>query len=141
MDVSVVDPSHCCPSFEKVINQLNNPFMRIHTFRCAHFFHDPPMKKCLVERGRADLGFCRTFSSVPRCSVSAILQSKKINVRSFASTATTPNQTRAAIFAEELQEIRERALKGGGKVRIDAQHKKGKLTARERIEVLLGCHF
>ena len=26
---------------------------------------------------------------------------------------------------------------GGGKKRIDAQHKKGKLTARERIEVLL----
>ena len=26
---------------------------------------------------------------------------------------------------------------GGGKKRIEAQHKKGKLTARERIEVLL----
>ena len=26
---------------------------------------------------------------------------------------------------------------GGGQARIDAQHKKGKLTARERIELLL----
>src|SRR6478736_8899546 len=29
------------------------------------------------------------------------------------------------------------ALLGGGQKRIDAQHKKGKLTARERIELLL----
>ena len=29
------------------------------------------------------------------------------------------------------------ALLGGGQARIDAQHKRGKLTARERIDVLL----
>ena len=36
-----------------------------------------------------------------------------------------------------LEEKRELARKGGGKKRIDAQHGKGKLTARERIELLL----
>ena len=37
----------------------------------------------------------------------------------------------------QLQEKREAALLGGGQTRIDAQHAKGKLTARERIELLL----
>ncbi len=37
----------------------------------------------------------------------------------------------------ELEEKRERARLGGGQHRIDAQHGKGKLTARERIELLL----
>jgi len=37
----------------------------------------------------------------------------------------------------QLEEKREEARMGGGKNRIDTQHKKGKLTARERIEVLL----
>ncbi len=36
-----------------------------------------------------------------------------------------------------LEEQRARARLGGGQRRIDAQHAKGKLTARERIEVLL----
>ena len=36
-----------------------------------------------------------------------------------------------------LEEKRRKALEGGGKKRIDAQHKKGKLTARERIDLLL----
>jgi propionyl-CoA carboxylase beta chain len=37
----------------------------------------------------------------------------------------------------ELEQKRDRARQGGGSKRIDAQHDKGKLTARERIEVLL----
>ena len=36
-----------------------------------------------------------------------------------------------------LEEKRRKAREGGGKNRIDAQHKKGKLTARERIDLLL----
>ncbi len=36
-----------------------------------------------------------------------------------------------------LREQKEKALLGGGQKRIDAQHKKGKLTARERVELLL----
>ncbi len=38
---------------------------------------------------------------------------------------------------EELEKKRELAKLGGGKKRIETQHAKGKLTARERIEVLL----
>src|ERR1700744_1139173 len=37
----------------------------------------------------------------------------------------------------ELEKRRERARLGGGKARIEAQHAKGKLTARERLELLL----
>jgi acetyl-CoA carboxylase carboxyltransferase component len=37
----------------------------------------------------------------------------------------------------ELRRRREEALLGGGQKRIDAQHKKGKLTARERLDLLL----
>jgi len=38
---------------------------------------------------------------------------------------------------KQLRKLREKANLGGGKKRIEAQHKKGKLTARERIELLL----
>ena len=38
---------------------------------------------------------------------------------------------------EILEERRAEARLGGGQARIDAQHKKGKLTARERLELLL----
>ncbi|PWH84632.1 acyl-CoA carboxylase subunit beta [Brumimicrobium oceani] len=38
---------------------------------------------------------------------------------------------------KKLIEKREEALLGGGQARIDSQHKKGKLTARERITLLL----
>jgi len=37
----------------------------------------------------------------------------------------------------ELEERRKRARLGGGQKRIDSQHSKGKLTARERIDVFL----
>ena len=38
---------------------------------------------------------------------------------------------------EKLEERRARARAGGGEARIDAQHKRGKLTARERLELLM----
>ncbi len=38
---------------------------------------------------------------------------------------------------DPLQKARQQALTGGGAKRIQAQHSKGKLTARERIELLL----
>ena len=38
---------------------------------------------------------------------------------------------------EQLEKKRQAARLGGGPKRIEAQHKKGKLTARERIELLL----
>uniref|UniRef100_A0A7S3LK18 Propionyl-CoA carboxylase beta chain, mitochondrial n=1 Tax=Aplanochytrium stocchinoi TaxID=215587 RepID=A0A7S3LK18_9STRA len=51
------------------------------------------------------------------------------------------NQIRCATilsgFDKILAETRERSMLGGGQNRIDNQHNKGKLTARERIELLL----
>src|SRR5262245_58121447 len=38
---------------------------------------------------------------------------------------------------DELERRRAEARLGGGQARIDAQHKRGKLTARERIELLM----
>jgi acetyl-CoA carboxylase carboxyltransferase component len=38
---------------------------------------------------------------------------------------------------KELMDMREKARLGGGEKRIDSQHKKGKFTARERIDMLL----
>ncbi|MDX5405226.1 MAG: acyl-CoA carboxylase subunit beta, partial [Bacteroidota bacterium] len=38
---------------------------------------------------------------------------------------------------QKLHDIRKEALKGGGEKRIQSQHDKGKLTARERIHLLL----
>lgn len=40
-------------------------------------------------------------------------------------------------IVEKLEHKRQAARSGGGQKRVDAQHAKGKLTARERIEVLL----
>lgn len=38
---------------------------------------------------------------------------------------------------DQITDKRQKALNGGGAKRIENQHKKGKLTARERIEILL----
>ena len=38
---------------------------------------------------------------------------------------------------KRLDEMRARAREGGGKERIQKQHDKGKLTARERLDILL----
>lgn len=38
---------------------------------------------------------------------------------------------------EKLEEMRREAQLGGGQSKVDAQHEKGKLTARERLELLL----
>jgi len=39
--------------------------------------------------------------------------------------------------SEKLKEMRKKAHEGGGPQRIETQHKKGKLTARERLDILL----
>ena len=38
---------------------------------------------------------------------------------------------------EKLESLRQKAKLGGGEKRIVSQHAKGKLTARERVEILL----
>ncbi len=53
------------------------------------------------------------------------------------------NRTAHLTFMSELLEQEYKIKKGGGEKRIDSQHKRGKLTARERIEQLMdkGSHF
>src|SRR6056297_2550910 len=46
-------------------------------------------------------------------------------------------ETQMKDILEQLEARRGEARIGGGQRRIDSQHSKGKLTARERIEVLL----
>lgn len=56
-----------------------------------------------------------------------------------SSTAAQLNEDPSlmkAAFRERLEEETQKALKGGGRARIDKQHAKGSLTARERIEIL-----
>ena len=53
-----------------------------------------------------------------------------------ASSQVSSTGTMQEIF-RRLQEKREAARIGGGLKRVEAQHKKGKLTARERLDVLL----
>jgi propionyl-CoA carboxylase beta chain len=47
------------------------------------------------------------------------------------------SQSAHALKFAELERKNQEALLGGGQPRIDAQHKKGKLTARERLQLLL----
>ena len=60
----------------------------------------------------------------------------------FLSTNTVEFKSNSAvglknIFRHRLESAKESALLGGGDVRIETQHKRGKLTARERISLLL----
>ena len=51
-------------------------------------------------------------------------------------TSSSPMVLKAA-FRQRLERIRETAELGGGQKRIDAQHARGKLTARERVNLLV----
>ncbi|PQJ35382.1 methylmalonyl-CoA carboxyltransferase [Salinibacter sp. 10B] len=52
------------------------------------------------------------------------------------TSSTTDAQTHRELY-EDLQHRREEAAKGGGDARIERQHEKDKLTARERLDILL----
>jgi propionyl-CoA carboxylase beta chain len=73
------------------------------------------------------------FSSLVRGNASGV--AKGSYSRSFAALPTA--EEIRSNFAVKLASERERALMGGGAARIETQHKKGKLTARERIGLLL----
>jgi 3-methylcrotonyl-CoA carboxylase beta subunit len=53
------------------------------------------------------------------------------------SGPATKQPTRLRELTEELQQLEARLRLGGGPEKIDRQHQQGKLTARERIELLL----
>ena len=53
------------------------------------------------------------------------------------STPELSGEKNTAEKIAELHDLKEAATLGGGQARIEAQHKKGKLTARERLDLLL----
>ena len=65
-------------------------------------------------------------------TASSLFSSK---LRSFSSSADDPSALKAR-FNERLQEERTKSLQGGGQDRIDRQHARGSLTARERLDLL-----
>ncbi|MEX1024774.1 MAG: acyl-CoA carboxylase subunit beta [Planctomycetota bacterium] len=50
---------------------------------------------------------------------------------------STDQRVETESAGERLHRMREEALAGGGEARIEAQHAKGKLTARERVDLLV----
>src|ERR1044071_2153138 len=50
---------------------------------------------------------------------------------------TNQNQKRLYVLTGELRELEAKLRLGGGPDKIDRQHEQGKLTARERLELLL----
>ena len=55
-----------------------------------------------------------------------------------AANATSSSYARTRIpFRDKLEGLSKQALEGGGPARVAAQHAKGKLTARERLHLLL----
>lgn len=59
---------------------------------------------------------------------------KALSTYSADSSSITGLKT---VFRKRLADARTAALLGGGQKRIDTQHARGKLTARERLELLL----
>src|SRR5258707_14493908 len=51
--------------------------------------------------------------------------------------ATARTVPRMRVLAKELLEVESKIKLGGGPDKIDRQHQQGKLTARERIDLLL----
>jgi len=73
-------------------------------------------------------------SILPRLSLSRALLSCRTPRRWMSSSVQGAAHT--IRVQNRIEETRSTAKLGGGQKRIDTQHKKGKLTARERIEVL-----
>lgn len=72
---------------------------------------------------------------------SVILKQRRLFGSSSSSTTTVaPGASIVSLkgaFRKRLEQVREQSLEGGGKKRIDTQHARGKLTARERLSLLL----
>lgn len=58
-------------------------------------------------------------------------------MKSEVRPASTESRTRLRNLAAELQRLEAKLRRGGGPDKIERQHQQGKLTARERVELLL----
>ncbi|PVU87750.1 hypothetical protein BB559_002701 [Furculomyces boomerangus] len=76
----------------------------------------------------------RLSSNILRRSIPRALYARPIFPR--VRTYATPN-TKATAVLQKIDSKRKESIVGGGQKRIDSQHAKGKLTARERVELLV----
>ena len=82
-------------------------------------------RSCLSAGNSSGLQVCSSFKN-------SLLINKRDYVEGLA-----PSVLNALRVKKDLEKKRADSLLGGGQKRIDAQHKKGKLTARERVDLLL----
>ncbi|OMH82232.1 Propionyl-CoA carboxylase beta chain, mitochondrial [Zancudomyces culisetae] len=75
--------------------------------------------------------------STLRLSTRLLQRTKVVPLKSVSLALRAGYATRKVEVLEKIDTKRKQAHLGGGQARIDAQHKRGKLTARERIELLL----
>jgi len=75
------------------------------------------------------------------------MQASKFTVKTLSRVTTRPTSSsepqtvhasgRLRELTRELRQLEEKLCLGGGQDKIDKQHKQGKLTARERLDLLL----
>ena len=62
---------------------------------------------------------------------------RRLRMKSEVEQASATPRSRLRELAEELERLEAKLRRGGGPEKIERQHQQGKLTARERIELLL----
>lgn len=79
--------------------------------------------------------FSLGFTIAQRCSVGLLRRSNPGSLSPLLTRAISGSANTLEV-RKKINETREKIEVGGGVKRIEAQHKRGKLTARERIELL-----
>src|ERR1051325_3041262 len=80
---------------------------------------------------------CHALSLVtPSNGCYAVLSQTSSQLRDMETQTATGNREHFQRLVEELQTLEAKLRQGGGADRIAREHKKGKLTARERIALL-----
>ncbi|KAJ1549653.1 hypothetical protein HK405_006523 [Cladochytrium tenue] len=94
----------------------------------------------LVEVESGIVGLVGAVTSVMggSAAAAAVARHASVSARSLATAATAAaTASKEASLLTQIESKRAEAMLGGGLKRIETQHSKGKLTARERIDLLL----
>jgi propionyl-CoA carboxylase beta chain len=81
--------------------------------------------------------FAKLIFAIPQIHICTYEQSLKQEQDRYNVTVQRKFCMTKVAILEQLERKREAARMGGGQARIDAQHSKGRLTARDRLDVLL----
>ena len=102
------------------------------------------LSSCCTARSITDRSPCKMylFASLLNCKnvftkLCKFAEKSLVMLQLQCTSAETRKEVAMKDILQELEERRDAARLGGGQKRIDAQHSKGKLTARERLELLL----